>query len=157
MARFWLGVASLDHVTKGVEGGFAQLCHGSAAELRRMGAGDWIIYYSPRERMKDGLPVQSFTALGQVLDRPVYAVDMGDGFIPNRRDVDFHAVRRVPIGPLLTQLDFTRAALPNWGQPLRRGVVELSEGDFRRISTAMVGKSFDCHRGPREVPASVKG
>ncbi|MGG1220830.1 EVE domain-containing protein, partial [Priestia endophytica] len=29
--RYWVGVASRDHVMKGVQGGFAQLCHGKEA------------------------------------------------------------------------------------------------------------------------------
>ena len=62
--RYWIGVASSDHVARGVEGGFCQLCHGKAAPLRRMSAGDWIAYYSPRTAMKGGETVQAFTALG---------------------------------------------------------------------------------------------
>ena len=33
--RFWIGVASRDHVNVGVKGGFIQLNHGKQAPLRR--------------------------------------------------------------------------------------------------------------------------
>ena len=41
--RYWIGVASKDHVSRGVDGGFCQLCHGKAQPLKRMASGDWII------------------------------------------------------------------------------------------------------------------
>lgn len=47
----WLGVVSRAHVQRGVSGGFAQVCHGKAAPLRRMQTGDWLIYYSPSTEM----------------------------------------------------------------------------------------------------------
>ncbi|WP_313897332.1 EVE domain-containing protein [Bacillus cereus group sp. BfR-BA-01380] len=46
--NYWIGVASRDHVLKGVEGGIAQLCHGDSSPLKRMKSGDWIIYYSSK-------------------------------------------------------------------------------------------------------------
>lgn len=66
--RNWIGVVSASHVFRGAEGGFAQLCHGKAAPLKRMQAGDWLIYYSPRTDMQNGEPLQAFTAIGQVQD-----------------------------------------------------------------------------------------
>ena len=51
MSRYWIGVASADHVAFGVAGGFMQLNHGKAAPLRRVSAGDWIIYYAPQQTL----------------------------------------------------------------------------------------------------------
>jgi hypothetical protein len=48
MMRYWIGIASLDHVRKGIEGGFCQLCHRKTGPMRRLAPGDWIVYYSPR-------------------------------------------------------------------------------------------------------------
>ena len=42
--RAWLGVVSRAHVQRGVREGFAQVCHGKAAPLRRMQAGDYLVY-----------------------------------------------------------------------------------------------------------------
>ena len=63
---YWIGVASRVHVQNGVDGGFAQLCHGRCPPLKRLEEGDWIVYYSPRERFNEKTPCQSFTAIGQV-------------------------------------------------------------------------------------------
>jgi hypothetical protein len=45
VTRYWIGIASSDHVEKGIQGGFAQLGHGKLAPIRRLSPGDWIAYY----------------------------------------------------------------------------------------------------------------
>ncbi|HEV3060559.1 MAG TPA: hypothetical protein VGY48_20100, partial [Vicinamibacterales bacterium] len=59
--RFWIGVASRDHVNVAVKGAFLQLNHGRKAPLRRLKAGDGVIMYSPRTGYPDGEPLQAFT------------------------------------------------------------------------------------------------
>ena len=36
MTKFWIGVVSKEHVLRGVEGGFCQVCHGKKRPLNRM-------------------------------------------------------------------------------------------------------------------------
>jgi hypothetical protein len=134
--RFWLGVVSREHVERGVAGGFAQLCHGRAAPLRRMRAGDWLVYYSPTTRLGGGEPCRSFTALGRVAEGDPFPFAMSEDFCPFRRAVDFLPVRPAPIGPLLPELSF----IPDkrrWGFPFRRGHLELPADDFMLIARAM--------------------
>ena len=52
--RFWIGVASLDHVAAGVAGGFCMFAHGKHEAVKRVRPGDWIAYYSPRTGMREG-------------------------------------------------------------------------------------------------------
>jgi EVE domain-containing protein len=134
--RFWVGVASRDHVQKGVAGGFAQLGHGKRAPLVRMAPGDWIVYYSPRTRFPDGEPYQRFTAIGQVTPGEAYPFPMSDDFVPYRRAVRFPRADEAPIQPLLQDLAFVRDKR-RWGYIFRRGHFEISERDFRLIATAM--------------------
>jgi|KBSSwiStaDraftv2_1062776.scaffolds.fasta_scaffold447770_2 hypothetical protein len=135
--RFWIGIASRDHVRRGVAGGFCQLGHGKAAPIRRLSPGDWIAYYSPRESFPDGAPLQAFTAIGEVQAGEPYAADMGDGFMPTRRDVRFRTgAKEAPIRPLLEALELTRGKA-GWGALFRRGLVEVSAADFARIAAAM--------------------
>lgn len=131
----WLAVASADHVRIGRASGFMQVCHGKAGPLRRIGAGDGVVYYSPSTVMggKDGL--KSFTAIGRVRPGEPYRFDMGGGFVPSRKDVDWAVGHEVPVAALAGQLDFT--AGPNWGYQLRFGLCPLSEHDFRLIAEAM--------------------
>jgi EVE domain len=65
MARFWVGVASREHVLAAVRGAFCQLNHGKEAPVRRLQMGDSIAFYSPRERMEGGESLQAFTAAGR--------------------------------------------------------------------------------------------
>lgn len=135
--RYWIGVVSASHVARGVEGGFAQLCHGKAAPLKRMQAGDWLIYYSPRTDMQNGDPLQAFTAIGQVQDDYVYKFRMSDSFIPFRRNIRYTSCKETKISSLLEQLSFTRG-VSNWGYRFRFGHFEISEQDFRVIANAML-------------------
>lgn len=134
----WLAVASAEHVRRGRAGGFMQVCHGKAAPLRRIEAGDGVVYYSPSTVMggKDGL--KSFTAIGWVRKGAPYQFDMGGGFRPFRRDVDWAASHETPIAMLLERLDFTTGR--NWGYQLRLGLCPLSEHDFRLITEAMAAE-----------------
>ena len=61
--RFWIGVASREHVHLGIAGGFSQLCHGNAYPLKRMAVGDWLIYYSPKERFGENIPARNLLLL----------------------------------------------------------------------------------------------
>src|ERR1700722_18317727 len=108
MARYWIGVASKEHVQKGVEGGFAQVCHGKPGPLNCMEEGDWIIYYSPTLKFGGKEPCQSFTAIGKIIPGDPYTFPMSQDFIPWRRDVSFLKSQQTPIQPLLDHLSFIK-------------------------------------------------
>ncbi len=130
----WLGVVCRDHVHRGTERGIAQLGHGRRDGLARLTAGDGFVYYSPRTSLRDGAPLQAFTALGVVADDEIWQAHEGD-FRPWRRRIDYLPdVTETPIRSL--SLDLT--AQPGWGIQLRRGLVPLTAGDFDRIRTAML-------------------
>ncbi len=134
--RFWIGVASRDHVRRGVRGAFAQLCHGKRAPLARMVPGDWIVYYSPRTQFPGGEPRRRFTALGQVSTGGIYPFRMSADFIPYRRAVRFLPTDEAPIEPLVQTLGFIKDKR-RWGYIMRRGHFEISERDFNVIAAAM--------------------
>jgi hypothetical protein len=132
-------VASAQHVRRGRKDGFMQVNHGKAAPLRRIKPGDGIAYYSPTTILgeKDGL--QAFTAIGTVREGEPYQGEMGGGFTPFRRDVEWMAAAEAPIKPLLDRLDFT-AGKSNWGYQLRFGLFPVSAADFALIAEAMGAK-----------------
>ncbi|MCW3058629.1 MAG: hypothetical protein JWQ02_450 [Capsulimonas sp.] len=135
-ARYWIGVVSRSHVERGVEGGFAQLCHGKAAPLRQMSVGDWLVYYSPKTDMPDGAPLQAFTAIGQVVGEETYEFAMSPDFVPFRRDIAYKTSKAAPIQPLLSQLSFIHD-VKRWGYAFRAGRLEMTHEDFERIAQAM--------------------
>src|SRR5208337_4739780 len=87
--RYWIIVASREHVMLGVAGGFAQAGHGKRSGLARMHAGDWIIYYSPKKVYGEDEPLYAFTALGEVSDEEIVQVEMSPDFKPFRRKVQY--------------------------------------------------------------------
>ena len=137
MTKNWIAVASAEHVRIGREGGFMQVNHGKLPPLKRIHAGDRVVYYSPTEvlRKPDGL--QSFTALGIVKQVAPYQASMHGGkFHPFRRDVDWLETQETRISPLLDQLEFTRGKT-NWGYQMRFGLFEISRVDMETIAAAM--------------------
>ncbi len=134
--KYWLAIASADHVQHGRAEGFMQVCHGKSAPLRRLKQGDGVIYYSPAMIMGGKDRLQSFTAQGVISNDAVYQVDMGQGFLPYRRDVQWNETMITPIRPLLNKLELTRGK-SNWAYPFRFGLLELSKHDFKLIAEAM--------------------
>jgi hypothetical protein len=137
----WIAVASAEHVRRGRGEGFMQVCHGKAAPLRRVKPGSRVVYYSPAETFGSANRLQTFTALGVVRDGEAYQVDMGGGFEPFRRDIDWLESRAAPIKPLLDRLELTQGRR-NWGQAFRFGLVAISVQDMTVIAEAMGFRSL---------------
>ncbi len=152
--RYWIGVASRDHVRGGVACALAQLCHGKRAPLARMAPGDWIVYYSPRTRFPDGEPSQRFTAIGEVSTGEIYPFKMRNDFVPYRRAIRFLRVEEAPVQPLLQHLAFIRDKR-RWGYVFRRGHFEISERAFRLIATAMGVNSRVGHTHEKAAPNAL--
>jgi hypothetical protein len=134
--KYWVGVASADHVEAAVAGGFVQLGHGKMAPVRRLSPGDLLAFYSPRSQMHAGEHVRSFTAIGRVRDGEPYLYPQTPSFSPMRRDVTYFKAQAAPIEPVLGELSFIRSA-ENWGLAFRRGLIEVTEHDMRVIANAM--------------------
>jgi EVE domain len=147
----WVGVASHDHVLGAVRGGFCQLGHGKEALVRRLKAGDLIVFYSPRELMGSGPVLQAFTAAGRILDEFPYKAEQSAGFCPYRRRTKFFKSRQAPVRPLLQELTFTQGN-ENWGLAFRRGIFRITANDFKRIAKAMSikGEHYCTTRRPDE-------
>jgi hypothetical protein len=134
--RAWIAVASAEHVALGRAGGFMQVCHGKAAPLRRIAAGDGVVYYSPTRAFGGKDKLQAFTAIGIVKEGEPYCTDMGGGFRPFRRDVEWRESIEAPVRPMLSNLAFA-ARSPNWGYRLRLGLFEIPVRDFTTVTVAM--------------------
>lgn len=135
--QYWIIVASKDHVQRGLAGGFLQSNHGKAAPLKRMHAGDWVIFYSPKLEYDKPEKLQCLTAIGKILNDQIYQHDMGGGFVPFRRNVTFLPAREVSILPLIPVLTFIKDKT-HWGAPLRFGILQIPEEDFRSIAIQML-------------------
>lgn len=139
--RYWVIVASQDHVKLGIAGGFAQACHGKSSPLKRMRKGDFIIYYSGKRTMGKAEICQQFTAIGKVIDDEVFQFQMTEDFCPSRRNIEFLPAKDVSILPLISELDFIQNK-KSWGYPFRFGFFEIKEHDFNLISSQMLEKEY---------------
>lgn len=134
--QYWIGTVSKEHVIRGQAGGFAQVCHGKSAPLKRMKEGDLLIYYSPNKIFGEKMPYQCFTAIGVIQPGEPYAFKMSDDFVPYRINVDYLKTQDAPIRPLLGQLSF----IPDkkkWGAPFRFGILKIPCQDFMIIAATM--------------------
>ncbi|MCJ1706135.1 EVE domain-containing protein [Microbacterium sp. VKM Ac-2923] len=131
----WIGVASAEHVARGVALGIAQIGHGKRPGLARMRPGDTLVYYSPVHRLGDTAKLREFTAIGRVDEGEIWQADEGD-FRPFRRAVTYRSARPVAVADLRGRLALT--AEPNWGYQLRRGLVEIAQADADVIEHAMI-------------------
>lgn len=134
--KSWVAVASAEHVQKGREQGFMQVCHGKGAPLRHLKPHDYVVYYSPTITFGGKDKLQSFTAIGRVTGNEPYQVNMGNGFCPFRLDVSWFESQEAPISSLLNQLELTKNK-KNWGYQFRFGLIAISEHDMQLISIAM--------------------
>lgn len=137
----WIAVASAEHARRGRDGwqgeqGFMQVCHGKLAPIRRVRPGDRLAYYAPTVTMGGVDKCQSFISIGRVRTGEPYAFDMGDGFVPYRRDVDYLPAREASILPLLDHFEFVENR-QRWGYKFRFGLFEISDHDMRLIARAM--------------------
>lgn len=154
--RFWIAVASRDHVLGGVEGGFCQACHGKAAPLRRMRPGDGIVYYSSKMEYGKPQPCQSFTAIGRIADPEVFPFAMSRDFVPFRRRVDFLPCREAPIQPLIETLSFIKDK-QRWGYSFRVGLLPIPSADFLRIAEAMGAAWYNQPTACPVVESQIEG
>jgi hypothetical protein len=135
----WIAVASAEHARRGCEEpsrGFMQVCHGKCAPLKRVQPGDRVAYYAPAVTMGGKDRLQSFVSIGIVQPGEPYAFDMGDGFVPFRRNVAYVPAQEAPITPLLDHFDFVENRM-RWGYKFRFGLFMVTESDMRLIANAM--------------------
>jgi hypothetical protein len=135
--KYWIIVASKDHIARGVANGFMQANHGKQASLKRIHADDWILFYSPKQTMDGAEPCKAFTAIGQAVGEDIYQHKMSEDFIPWRRDIRFYESTEAPIVPLIDELDFI-INKKSWGYAFRFGFLKIGEKDFELIKNGMI-------------------
>jgi len=135
--KYWITVASKDHIARGIAGGFMQANHGKQAALKKVHADDWVLFYSPKQSMNGTEPCKAFTAIGQAVGDEIYQHKMSEDFIPWRRNIKFYESAEAPIIPLVDELDFI-INKKSWGYPFRFGFLEIGEQDFELIKKQMI-------------------
>lgn len=122
---------------RGLTGGFIQANHGKVAPLKRMQAGDGVLFYSPKLEYEKIEKLQCFTAICRIKDESIYQENMDGGFVPFRRNVTFFPARDISILPLIKDLTFITDK-EHWGAPFRFGTLQIPEEDFRLVANRML-------------------
>ncbi|KOS05801.1 hypothetical protein AM493_06930 [Flavobacterium akiainvivens] len=135
--KYWIIVASKDHVKSAMEQGIAQSCHGKFAPLKRMRKDDFLLFYSGKMTLGKPESCQEFTAIGKVIDNEIYLYQVSEDFCPSRRNIDFFESKDTSIIPLINDLDFIQNK-ESWGYPFRFGILEINQHDFDLISSKML-------------------
>jgi predicted RNA-binding protein len=135
--RYWITIASKDHIQTGVDGGFMQAGHGKAGPLKKLNVNDWVIFYSPKLTSAGDQKLQAFTAIGQITGGNVYRYTVSDDFIPYRRDIHFFPGKEVPFIPLIPHMEFIKNKKA-WGYHFRFGFFEIGQTDFELIRSRML-------------------
>lgn len=135
--RYWIIVASKDHVKNGMAEGIAQACHGKSSPLKRMRKDDFVLYYSGKQTLGKPQPCQEFTAIGRVADDNIYQIQLSEDFCPSRRNIEFLPNNDISILPLINDLRFIQNK-KSWGYPFRYGFFEIEQHDFDLISSKML-------------------
>lgn len=139
--KYWIIVASKDHVKSGMEQGIAQACHGKVAPLKRMRKDDFVIFYSGKQTLGKSETCQKFTAIGRVKDDEVFQFQMTENFCPSRRNIEFFESKEVSILSLINDLSFIQNK-QSWGYPFRFGFFEIGKNDFDLISSKMLQNEY---------------
>jgi hypothetical protein len=121
-----------------------QVCHGKSAPLRRVRPGDRVAYYAPTVTMGGSDKLQAFVSLGLVKPGEPYPFDMGGGFVPFRKDVEYVSAREAPIAPLIDRFEFVQDRA-RWGYAFRFGLFAVSDQDMRLIADAMQADAGALH------------
>lgn len=136
MTKYFLICASKGHVVQGVKQGIAQAGHGRKDFMSKPSKGDWIVYYSSKDKFEDGKVYQKFTAIGQITDDKPYQPDTQKRFKPYRRNADYKVCTETEIRPLIENLSFIKNK-KRWGFYLISGFREISKEDFEVIKDGM--------------------
>jgi hypothetical protein len=134
--KYWINTITLDHVLAAKNGHFTQANHGNPSNLNKLQRGDYMVFYSPRERFESNKALQSFTAIGRMIDDEPYQVEQDVDFHPYRRKMDFLKCSYAPIRPIINKLSFIENKV-HWGLVFRQGMFQISESDFAIIAEEM--------------------
>lgn len=110
--------------------------HGRKDLISKPSKGDWIVYYSSKDKLKSGKPLQKFTAIGKIIDSEPYQPDTNNDFKPYRRSVKYSKGNEAEMRPLIEKLSFIKNK-KRWGFYLISGFREISKDDFEIIQQAM--------------------
>jgi hypothetical protein len=137
--NYWISVACLNHINRGIEKGLFGVGHGKIEPLQRMQPGDKIVFYAPKiDFMKNDKEniYQKFKGYGTIDDKPIFTEDIGSRCMA-RRNITFEGTKKeVSVHELLDLLSFIKDK-KHWGFPFMRGYIKITEEDWGVITAGL--------------------
>lgn len=130
--NYWIGVASLDHLERGIQRGMFGIGHGKKAPLDLMKPGDKIVFYLPKKVYAATGPeniYQKFCGFATIDEGDVFSEQIGERCMFRKRLTFTDTTREVPIREVLDQLSFIKDKT-HWGFPFMRGYVQITQKDW---------------------------
>ncbi|MBE9586787.1 EVE domain-containing protein [Mucilaginibacter sp. JRF] len=137
--RYWVVVTSRDHALDGAKAGVVQVNHGKEGPLKRMSAGDKILFYAGKEIYGQKDLCQRFVALAVLADDNIFQYEVSANFKPYRRKAEYLEGNEAEIRPLINRLEFIENK-EKWGYIFRTGLFEIHKHDFDLIESQMHDK-----------------
>jgi predicted RNA-binding protein len=134
--KFWVVVTSRDHALDGAKAGVVQVNHGKEHPLKRMSAGDKILFYASKKTYGQKELSQRFVALAILADDTIFQYSVSEDFKPYRRKADYKDVKEAEIRPLIDKLEFIKNK-EKWGYIFRTVFFEIDKHDFELIESHM--------------------
>lgn len=134
--KFWVVVTSRDHALDGATAGVVQVNHGKNGPLKRMSAGDKILFYAGKEVYGQKEVCQRFVALAVLSDDNIFQYEVSANFKPHRRKAEYRKIKEAEIRPLIDSLEFIKNK-EKWGYIFRTGFFEIDQHDFNLIELQM--------------------
>jgi len=134
--KFWVVATSRNHALDGATAGVVQVNHGKNGPLKRMSAGDKILFYAGKEVYGQKELCQRFVALAILADDTIFQYEVSANFKPYRRKAEYKKVKEAEIRPLIDSLEFIKNK-EKWGYIFRTGCFEINKHDFNLIESQM--------------------
>lgn len=134
--KFWVVVTSRDHALDGAEVSVVQVNHGKNGPLKRMAAGDKILFYASKTIYGQKELCQHFVALATLADDTIFQYEVSATFKPFRRKAAYEQIKEADIRPLIDRLEFIKDK-EKWGYIFRTGFFEINQHDFNLIESKM--------------------
>ena len=134
--KFWVVVTSRDHALDGANESVVQVNHGKHGPLKRMSAGDKVLFYAGKAVYGQKELCQRFVALAILADDHIFQYEVSANFKPYRRNAVYRNVKEADIRPLINSLAFIKDK-EKWGYIFRTGFFEINTHDFDLIESHM--------------------
>lgn len=130
MTRYFLFIASHDHLMHAIANGFIQQRY--LNRFRDVHKGDYVVLYATKLNYNGKTPYRKFVGIGKVISDEIFEIPHGTNMY-YRMMVKYKKYHEKDLSNIIDQLEFIKNK-KNYGFYFIRGKRELSEADYNTIA-----------------------